>query len=76
MTFRSTEPDDDDDHDIAPTVTEMDFLDEEEDYESITKSYFSPSPIKRSNHLPDDEQDQYRKRARSDQYDRIPARRG
>ena len=75
MTFRSTTHDDDD-HDIAPTVTEMDLLEDDEDNEPITKSYSSPSPIKRSNHLPDDEQDLYRKRARADNYDRQPARRG
>lgn len=75
MTFRSTGLDDDD-HDIAPTVTEMDPFDDEDDYEPITKSYSSPSPIKRSNHLSEDDQEQYRKRARSDQFDRIPARRG
>ena len=78
VTFRSTaNNDDDDDHDIAPTVTEMDLLEDEEDNEPITKSYSSPSPVKRSNHLlPDDEHDLYRKRARADHDDRLPARRG
>jgi hypothetical protein len=75
------------DDDIAPTVTEMDMLDEEEDNEPITKSFSSPTKLshknfsyqstaKRSNNLQDEEQDQHRKRYRFDDYDRIPARRG
>jgi hypothetical protein len=75
------------DDDIAPTVTEMDMLDDEEDNEPITKSFSSPTKLsnknfsyqsttKRSNTRQDDEQDQHRKRYRFDDYDRIPARRG
>ncbi len=70
------------DDDIAPTVTEMDMLEDDEDNEPITKSFSSPNQnfsdrfiSKRPNHLHDEEY-QTRKRSRFDEFDRIPARRG
>ena len=69
VTFSSTVDDDDDD--IAPTVTEMDMLEEEEDNEP-NKNYSYQSTAKRPNTLSDNE---YRKRSRPNNYDSDPARR-